>query len=151
MAHELKETDEYQKKFVANISHDFRSPLTSIKGYLEAILDGTIPPEKQNYYLHIVSSEVQRLSRLVRSMLSIARIEAGELVITPSPVEITDIVTRTVFGVEQAIETKGIEILGLDAEHHLVDADSDLIYQVVYNLVDNAIKFVNPGGIFYFV
>ena len=79
-------------------------------------------------------------------MLSIARIEAGELTITPAPVEITDIVTRTVFTFEQRIEEKGIEVRGLDAEKHLVEADADLIHQVVYNLVDNAVKFVEQGG-----
>mgnify|MGYP000467766220 CR=1 FL=1 len=69
MAHELGETDEYQKKFVANISHDFRSPLTSIKGYVEAILDGTIPPELQDKYLNIISHEADRLEKLTRSLL----------------------------------------------------------------------------------
>ena len=120
--------------------------MTTIGGFIDGILDGTIPPEKQSHYLKIVSGEIQRLSRMVRSMLSIARIEAGELTITPVPVEITDIVTRIVFTFEQRIEEKNIEVRGLDSDRHLVEADADLIHQVVYNLVDNAVKFVNQDG-----
>jgi signal transduction histidine kinase len=146
MASSLAVMESTRRSFTANVSHELKTPMTTIGGFIDGILDGTIPPEKQSYYLRIVSGEVQRLSRMVRSMLSIARIEAGELTIAPVPVEITDIVTRTVFTFEQRIEEKGIEVRGLDAEKHLVEADADLIHQVVYNLVDNAVKFVQQGG-----
>ncbi len=146
MASSLAVMESTRRSFTANVSHELKTPMTTIGGFIDGILDGTIPPEKQSYYLRIVSGEVQRLSRMVRSMLAIARIEAGELVITPTPVEITDIVTRTVFTFEQRIEEKGIEVRGLDAEKHLVEADADLIHQVVYNLIDNAVKFVDQGG-----
>lgn len=146
MAASLAAMESSRRSFTANVSHELKTPMTTIGGFIDGILDGTIPPERQRHYLGIVSVEVQRLSRLVRSMLSIARIEAGELCIVPTPVEMTDIVNRTVFSFEQIIEEKEIQVLGLDAEHHLVAADPDLLYQVVYNLVDNAIKFVNPGG-----
>ena len=146
MASSLAVMESTRRSFTANVSHELKTPMTTIGGFIDGILDGTIPPEKQNYYLRIVSGEVQRLSRMVRSMLAIARIEAGELVITPVPVEITDIVTRTVFTFEQRIEEKGIEVRGLDAEKRVVEADADLIHQVVYNLIDNAVKFVDQGG-----
>ncbi len=146
MASSLAVMESTRRSFTANVSHELKTPMTTIGGFIDGILDGTIPPEKQNYYLKIVSGEVQRLSRMVRSMLSIARIEAGELTIAPVTVEITEIVTRTVFTFEQRINEKEIEILGLDAQHHPVEADADLVHQVIYNLVDNAVKFVNQGG-----
>ncbi len=146
MASSLATLEQTRRSFTANVSHELKTPMTTIGGFIDGILDGTIPPEKQNYYLKIVSSEVQRLSRLVRSMLSIARIEAGEMKISPATVEITDIITRTLFVFEKSIDEKNIEIRGLDAEKHLVEADADLMHQVVYNLIDNAVKFVNPGG-----
>jgi len=96
--------------------------------------------------LRIVSGEVQRLSRTVRSMLSLSRIEAGELSIKLEPVDITKLVVQTLFTFEQPLEQKNIEVRGLDTEKHFLDADSDMINQVVYNLIDNAVKFVNTGG-----
>lgn len=146
MASSLAVMESTRRSFTANVSHELKTPMTTIGGFIDGILDGTIPPEKQNYYLKIVSGEVQRLSRMVRSMLSIARIEAGELTIAPVTVEITEIITRIVFTFEQRIEEKGIEIRGLDAPRYQVEADADLIHQVIYNLVDNAVKFVNQGG-----
>lgn len=120
--------------------------MTTIGGFVDGILDGTIPPERQNHYLHIVSSEVQRLSRLVRNMLTLSQIEAGERTIQPTEVEITSLVTNTLLGFEQRLEEKHIEVEGLDTDRYWVLADADLIQQVVYNLIDNAVKFVNEGG-----
>lgn len=147
MASSLATMEQTRRSFTANVSHELKTPMTTIGGFIDGILDGTIPPEKQNYYLKIVSSEIQRLSRLVRSMLNISRIEAGELKIKPEPVEITDIVTRTTLIFEKNIDQKNIQVRGLDIdEKYLVEADADLIHQVVYNLVDNAVKFVNQDG-----
>lgn len=147
MASALATMEQTRRSFTANVSHELKTPMTTIGGFIDGILDGTIPPEKQNYYLKIVSSEIQRLSRLVRSMLNISRIEAGELKINPVPVEITDIVTRTTLIFEQPLTDKNIEVRGLDIDDkYLVDADPDLIHQVVYNLIDNAVKFVNKDG-----
>lgn len=147
MASSLATMEQTRRSFTANVSHELKTPMTTIGGFIDGILDGTIPPEKQNHYLRIVSSEIQRLSRLVRSMLNISRIEAGELKINPTPVEITDIVTRTTLIFEDKLTAKNIEVRGLDIDaKHLVEADSDLIHQVVYNLIDNAVKFVNEGG-----
>ena len=146
MASSLATLETTRRCFTANVSHELKTPMTSIGGFIDGILDGTIPPEKQNYYLRIVSTEIQRLSRLVRSMLNISRIEAGELKISPATVEITDLVTRTTIMFEQAITEKNLEVRGLDTGKRFVDADADLIHQVVYNLIENAVKFANVDG-----
>lgn len=130
----------------ANISHELKTPMTTIAGFVDGILDGTIPPEKRDHYLQIVSGEVKRLSRLVRSMLDIARIEAGEMPLKPVVFDVNDTVCRTIFTFEQSIEAKHLEVRGLDTPKMMVEADPDLIHQVIYNLVDNAVKFVNDGG-----
>ena len=109
-------------------------------------MDGTVPKEKRRQYLETVSDEVKRLSRMVRSMLSIARIEAGDMKINPTNFDINDLVCRTVFAFEQKIEGKSLEIVGLESDEIYVYADNDLIHQVIYNLIDNAVKFVNEGG-----
>ncbi|MEG1875619.1 MAG: histidine kinase dimerization/phospho-acceptor domain-containing protein, partial [Angelakisella sp.] len=128
MASSLATLEQTRRSFTANVSHELKTPMTTIGGFIDGILDGTIPPEKQNHYLRIVSSEIQRLSRLVRSMLNISRIEAGELKINPVPVEITDIVTRTTLIFEKQLTDKNIEVRGLDIdEKYLVQADPDLI------------------------
>jgi len=146
MANYLSSSEAMRRSFVANVSHELKTPMTTISGFVDGILDGTIPPEKQSYYLQIVSNETKRLSRLVRSMLSISRIEAGEMKFTPQPVDLSDILCRTVFTFEPRIEEKKLEILGLDADRTMVWGDADMVHQVVYNLVENAVKFVNEGG-----
>ena len=118
----------------------------TIGGFIDGILDGTVPEEKRGQYLQIVSEEVKRLSRMVKSMLSIARIEAGDTKISPTDFDINELVCRTVFAFEQKIEEKKLEIIGLESDEVFVNADNDLIHQVVYNLIDNAVKFVNEGG-----
>ncbi len=120
--------------------------MTTIAGFVDGILDGTIPPERRDDYLRIVSDEIKRLSRLVRSMLNIARIEAGELEMKPDLFDVNDTVIKTVFTFEQPLEAKQIEVRGLDRGKVMVEADPDLIHQVVYNLIENAFKFVNEGG-----
>ncbi|MBP1580944.1 MAG: HAMP domain-containing histidine kinase, partial [Oscillospiraceae bacterium] len=113
---------------------------------VDGIMDGTIPPERQQHYLAIVSSEVKRLSRLVRSMLNIARLESGEMQLAPTSFDINQVVCSTIFTFEKAIEEKNLDIRGLDSDRVMVSADEDLIHQVVYNLVENAVKFVDAGG-----
>jgi signal transduction histidine kinase len=146
MAASLAALEETRREFVANVSHELRTPMTSIGGFIDGILDGTIPPDRTKHYLQTVSREITRLSRLVISMLNISRIEAGELKLTPTSVDIHDVVVRTVFGFESAIEEKQIIIQGLDAERIFVKADSDMLHQIIYNLVDNAVKFTPPNG-----
>ena len=146
MASALATQESSGRSFVANVSHELKTPMTTIAGFIDGILDGTIPPEKQQHYLRIVSDEVKRLSRLVRSMLDIARLEAGEMKLSPTTFDINDIVCQSVFTFEQAIDQKHLDIRGLDAGKVMVEADRDLMHQVVYNLLENAVKFVNEGG-----
>lgn len=147
MAQSLASLEEMRSSFVGNVSHELKTPMTSISGFIDGILDGTIPPEKHNYYLKIVSDEVKRLSRLVRSFLDIARIEAGELKINPTEFDIVELTRRVIIGFEQQIDKKSLEIRGLDFDNQImVYADFDLTYQIVYNLIDNAVKFSNEGG-----
>lgn len=146
MATNLGALESMRRSFIANVSHELKTPMTTIGGFIDGILDGTIPEEKRSYYLGVVSDEVKRLARLVRSMLDMARIEAGETTLKPAEFDINEMIVTTIFTFEQKIEGKRLEIRGLDAGKIMVDADPDLIHQVVYNLIDNAVKFVNEGG-----
>lgn len=147
MTNSLSQLEGMRKSFVANVSHELKTPMTTIGGFIDGILDGTIEPEKQSYYLGIVSDEVKRLSRLVQSMLSMARLESGEFVLKPELFDFSELLCTIVISQEQRIEKQGIEILGLDTlENISVKADRDLIHQVIYNLVDNAIKFTDENG-----
>lgn len=146
MASSLAVMESSRRSFTANVSHELKTPMQTIGGFIDGILDGTIPPEKQRHYLEIVSGEIQRLSRMVRSMLSISRIEAGELTIEFVPVEVSHIVLQTMFTFEQKIEEKSLDIRGLDSDRIFCLGDADLLHQVIYNLVENAIKFVNDNG-----
>ena len=141
----VKATESFAKGDFS-VSHELKTPMTSIAGFIDGILDGTIPPEKERHYLTIVSDEVKRLSRLVRSMLNIAKIEAGEMKLNPTVFDVNEAVLSSIFTFEQTIESKHLEIKGLDAGKIMVEADEDLIHQVVYNLLENAVKFVNEGG-----
>lgn len=124
MSGELKRTDEYQRKFVANISHDFRSPLTSIKGYVEAILDGTIPPEMQEKYLNIVLFETDRLNKLTRGMLDLNRMDNTGFYLDITAFDINAIIKKTAATFEGTCTAKHISIeLLLTAEPLYVSAD----------------------------
>ena len=147
MTNSLVQLEGMRKSFVANVSHELKTPMTTIGGFIDGILDGTIEPEKEKYYLGIVSEEVKRLSRLVQSMLSMSKLEAGEFVLKPELFDFRELICTIVISQEQRIEAEKIEITGLDGiESISVTADRDLIHQVIYNLTDNAIKFVNEGG-----
>ena len=147
MAESLAVQELTGRTFVANVSHELKTPMTTIGGFIDGILDGTIPPEKSHHYLEIVSTEVKRLSRMVMSMLNISRIEAGEMQIKPQQTDLGEIVCRTVIGFEQKIEQKKIEIEGLDFDKVYVEADPDLVSQIVYNLIENAVKFTPEHGV----
>lgn len=142
MAHELGEMDDYQKKFIANISHDFRSPLTSIKGYLEAILDGTIPPEMQEKYLNIVLMETERLNKLTGSLLALNSFDTKRNMLDITHFDINAVIKNTVSSFEGRCRERHISIeLLFDARQQFVAADMGKIQQVLHNLLDNAIKF----------
>jgi signal transduction histidine kinase len=147
MAYELKIDDEAQKSFIANVSHELKTPMTSIGGFIDGILDGTIPPEEEKKYLSIVSSEVKRLSRMVVSMLNISKIEAGEIKLSAIKYDVSAQIFETLLNFEKKINEKHIEIDGFEAMNGvMIEADRDLIQQVIYNLLDNAVKFTPENG-----
>ncbi len=148
MADSLAASENTRRNFIANVSHELKTPMTTIAGFIDGILDGTIPQEKQKQYLRIVSTEVKRLSRLVASMLSLSRIDNGELRVKSQEFNLSQVVISTLLTFEQKIEEKRIDIQGLETctVPALVEGDPDLIHQVVYNLFENAVKFVNPDG-----
>lgn len=147
MTNTLSSLEGMRKSFVANVSHELKTPMTTIGGFIDGILDGTIDPEKHKYYLGIVSDEVKRLSRLVESMLSMSKLESGEFTMNPELFDLREMIFNIVISQEQRIEKKGLEIKGLDELQAVsVNADRDLIHQVIYNLVDNAIKFTDDKG-----
>ena len=146
MAARLQTIDNSRGQFMGNIAHELRTPMTTIKGFIDGMLDGTIPPENQNHYLGIVSQEVGRLTRLIKNMLEITKLEAGEYKVNATTYDIWESITSVVFGAEQRLEANNIQISGFAPTKTLVLADQDLVYQVIYNLEDNAIKFCNVGG-----
>lgn len=142
MASEIARGEDNQKKFIANVSHDFRSPLTSIRGYLEAMLDGTIPPEMHEKYLGIVLSETERLTKLTNGLLALNNLNMKGVVLDYSDFDINEVIKSTVMSFEGTCEKKNISIdLVLYDESLYVHADEMKIGQVLYNLLDNAIKF----------
>lgn len=147
MARSLASSESMRRSFVANVSHELKTPMTTISGFVDGILDGTIPQDKHTQYLTVVSTETKRLARLVRSMLDLSKIDSGEMRLTRTKFNISNTVIDTLLAFEQRIEEKNIDIQGIDALRPLmVTGDPDMIHQVVYNLMDNAVKFVNPGG-----
>lgn len=146
MADSLAEFEHSRRSFVANVSHELRTPMTTIGGYIDGILDGTIPPEKQSHYLGIASDEVKRLSRLTTSLLNISRMEEGQFSLNIENFNAWDVVLSVMLSAEKRIAEKGIEVPDLNVDARFVNADRDMLHQVVYNLVDNAIKFTPEGG-----
>ncbi len=145
MSSQLKDMEDYQKKFVANVSHDFRSPLTSIKGYVEAMADGTIPPEMQEKYLKIILFETERLTDLTHDLLTLNEFDTKDLLLNKQPFDIHEVIKNTAASFEGTCTQKKISIELLFAAKHLtVVADKRKIQQVLYNLIDNAIKFSEP-------
>ena len=142
MVSELKQNEEKQRKFIANISHDFRSPLTSIKGYAEALKDGTIPYENKDKYLDIIQFESERLHKLTSSLLQLSSIDSGGLSLDIKSFDITKVIRSIADAFEGTCRNKKITLkLKFDEPKIFVDADQARIEQVIYNLTDNAIKF----------
>lgn len=150
MASELSKLDEYRKDFISNISHDFRSPLTSIKGYIEAIQDGTVPPESHEKYLNIVLNETNRLAKLTTSLLELNSVDSYGLWLVCKEFDIVSLVKNAMNTFEGKCEAKNISlILNNHTEYSQVYADKTKIQQVIYNLLDNAIKFTPEGKCIY--
>ncbi len=142
MASEIARSEDNQKKFVANVSHDFRSPLTSIKGYLEAMLDGTIPPEMHEKYLTIVLNETDRLTKLTNSLLTLNNLNTKGVMLERTDFDINQVIRNVAASFEGTCRQKNVAIeLVLVGDYLYVNADMGKIQQVLYNLLDNAIKF----------
>ena len=150
MAANLEAIDSSRSNFMGNIAHELRTPMTSVKGFVDGMLDGTIPPELYNHYLGVVSQEVGRLTRLIQNMLDISKLEAGEYQVNARSYDVWESITGAALAAEQRIESGKIQIQGLVPERTMVYADPDLVHPVVYNLLDNAIKFTPEEGIIRF-
>lgn len=147
MVDELAIDDKAKKSFVANVSHELKTPMTTIGGFVDGILDGTIPKEKEDEYLRTVSNEVKRLSRLVVAMLNLSKIESGEISIKPNKYNVSSQIIEVLLSMEQRLNEKKISVDGLEDMSDLkIYADRDLLHQVIYNLLDNAVKFTPEGG-----
>lgn len=146
MAASIEENEEKRKSFVSNVSHELKTPMTTIGGFVDGILDGTIPKQQHKYYLRIVSGEIDRLARLVRSMLNISKYESGEVELRTEFFDCEALIFKTALLFETRIDEKKVEMEGLDSGKFYLCADIDLTQQIIYNLIENAVKFVNEGG-----
>lgn len=148
MADSLQETERQRREFIANVSHELKTPMTTIAGYTDGILDGTIPPEQERQYLHIISDESRRLSRLVRRMLEISRLQSREL--HKTPFDICESMRRVLISMEKKITDRGLDVNANIPDNSVtVLGDNDLITQVIYNLLENATKFARAGSTLY--
>lgn len=147
MAAEIKKSSDYQAAFLSNVSHDLRSPLTSIKGFSEAMIDGTIPPEMHAHYLEVIAGEADRLEKLTRQVLSLEKMQNGEATLSLTEFDINALLRATAEVFEGSCRKKKLRIrLLLTGNELLVRADRGKIQQVIYNLLDNAVKFSNKGA-----
>ncbi len=149
MADSLEKLEKMRSSFLASVSHDLRTPMTTIAGFIDGILSGAIPHEKEEYYLQIISSEVHRLSRLVSQLLDISRLESGDRRMTFEAFDVAEMARIILISLEQKLEDKSLDVSFVaDEDEMMVYADKDAIYQVIYNLCHNGIKFANNGGRF---
>ena len=146
MASFVEKNEKSRSSFVANIAHELRTPMTSIKGFVDGIRDGTIPPRQQDKYLAVISDEVGRLARLTNSMLDISKLESGEFMMNVQNYNIWDTIAAVAFSFESRMERAEIQLIGFEPQKVMVYADKDIIHQVVYNIFDNALKFTPKGG-----
>lgn len=147
MATELQNLENMRRSFLANVSHDLKTPMTTIAGFIDAILSGAIPPENRDEYLERIKSEVLRLSRLVRQLLDISRIQAGDRKLEPTTFDICEVARQIVLSFEQKIEEKRLDVeFECERDNMNVIADKDSIHQILYNICDNAVKFSRTGG-----
>ena len=147
MAEALAQSDAQRSEFIANVSHELKTPMTTIAGFADGILDGTIPPERQEDALRTISAETRRLSRLVRRMLDLSRLQSLDTVTTQESFDISETMARVLISLETKINDKELDVEANFPENPLkVWGEPDAITQVGYNLLDNAIKFSRQGG-----
>ena len=150
MAETLQQTERQRREFIANISHELKTPMTTIAGYTDGILDGTIPPENERQYLQIISDESRRLSRMVRRMLDVSQLQAMDPLRGGSHFDICESMRRVLISLEKKITDRDLDVdADIPEEPILVLGDNDLITQVIYNLLENAAKFGRPGTTLY--
>ena len=148
MADSLAETERQRRDFIANVSHELKTPMTTIAGYTDGILDGTIPPERSKQYLQIISDESRRLSRLVRRMLDISQIQSLEM--KTAEFDLCESMRLALLSMEQRILQRQLDVeADIPEDSVLVLGDNDLITQVIYNLLENATKFAAPDSTLY--
>ena len=147
MAQALNELEDSRRAFVANVSHELRSPLTSMRGYVQGMLDGTIPPQDTSRYLNVVMAETNRLTSLVNDLLDLSRIESGKFPMEKRPYDVCEQLRRIVIGFEGRIDARHADVdMQLPDKPLPVNADQNRINQVISNLVDNAVKFLPESG-----
>ena len=149
MADSLDSLEKMRNSFLANISHDLRTPMTTISGFIDGIMSGAIPEDKHEYYLGVISAEVHRLSRLVTQLLDVSRLESGERKFNFTNFDIAEMARIILISFEQKLINKKLDVgFETDSDEIYVVADEDAIYQVLYNLCHNALKFSRDGGKF---
>lgn len=147
MAESIEASEKMRNTFMANVSHDLRTPMTTIAGFIDSILSGAIPPEKQEYYLNVIATEVRRLSRLVSQLLDISRLQAGDRKFNMQPFDVCEMARQIIISFEQKIDAKRLDVsFECDSDNMFATADRDAIYQILYNICDNAVKFSYEGG-----
>ncbi len=147
MASSLNDLETMRSSFLSNVSHDLRTPMTTISGFIDGLLDGTIPEDRRDHYLRMIGEEVRRLSRLVAALLDVSRLEAGERKFTMGAFDVCEMARVILISFEQKIEEKQLAVeFENDSENMYVWADRDAIYQILYNICDNAVKFSRDGG-----
>ena len=150
MAESLQQTERQRREFIANISHELKTPMTTIAGYTDGILDGTIPPENERQYLQIISDESRRLSRLVRRMLDVSQLQAIDPLREGKHFDICESMRRVLISMERKITDRNLDVeADIPEEPILVLGDKDMITQVIYNLLENATKFAREGSTLY--
>lgn len=150
MAESLQQTERQRREFIANISHELKTPMTTIAGYTDGILDGTIPPEKERRYLQIISDESRRLSRMVRRMLDVSQLQAMDPLRGGNHFDVCESMRRVLISMEQKINNRNLDVdADIPEAPILVRGDNDMITQVIYNLLENAAKFAREGSALY--
>ena len=148
MADSLSRSEARRSEFVANVSHELKTPMTTIAGFADGILDGTIPPERERECLQVISTETRRLSRLVRRMLDLSRLEAADRSAAQGQFNVTEVMLRVLVSLEPKVNSRQLDVdADLPDDPVMVWGDPDGITQVCYNLLDNAVKFASPGSV----